>query len=774
MTLLVVLGIVVVITILAALFLSLRSGRSRDGASAPGTASNRQGRGGSRSEKSQSLASRARSMAGRRQDDESPGRRVGGRRRDDFDDAARGPRGAGGGPDRSTLVASGAGRQQGRRRPGDGFDGPGDGFPGRPGRESGGYDDYDTGPTGPLSAEPGTEVFGSGGYATQEPADRSRSRGGRRGAPGGPGGPGGAPAGGPGGQRPSRRDDFGPPEPGFGPGGRDAQPAAAAYGLDPDDSTATASFADPGRDTGRRDGHPDDADAADGDDERGGRRRMSGVTSRIQRPRLRRDKSDFDNDPWPSYDEDDSAVPDEKYWSDIYSDRPLSTTARTAHHASDAEAAWGGPDPEPPGPDAAAQSGRGRRGRRHHEEAPEPGTEPRPVVQPDAGPAAGGGRHGVPRPSRPAEDPLTSESFSRHAREGTDSRSYQGPRAPGGPNRPPSHGRPDQAGADTTQSMRPDPRGYGSDPLTGPNPVSSRPPAGGYPGGPGSSGGPGGPGGPGNGYPGPGGPGGPGGYPAGPGGGYPGGPPANGRPPAGRQDPYAGNGYRSNGSAPDNGYRNGSGGFPDRSAAYPPPGRGGRPPVPPGSSRSGPATGPQPGPGYPPSGPQPRPGYPASGPQPRPGYPASGPQPRPGYPATDPQPGPGYPANGRPPASGGTPGTGPGRRGRPALPAPGQGSGGPGGPAGGDRPSGYGSYGGNSYPGTPSGGPATGPQGAPPPGPGYPAGGYPDDPSRRPPPPGPGGPGEHARGRRGTGRDNGRRRPDDGYDDQYRGDGRGY
>ena len=56
------------------------------------------------------------------------------------------------------------------------------------------------------------------------------------------------------------------------------------------------------------------------------------------------------------------------------------------------------------------------------------------------------GRHGVPRPSRPAEDPLTSESFSRHAREATDSRSYRGSRAAGDPNRPPSRGRPDPVG----------------------------------------------------------------------------------------------------------------------------------------------------------------------------------------------------------------------------------------------------------------------------------------------------------------------------------------
>ncbi|HXP56349.1 MAG TPA: hypothetical protein VN847_15390, partial [Streptosporangiaceae bacterium] len=164
MTLLVVLGIVVVVTILAALFLSLRSGRNRDGAFASGAVGNRQGRGGSRSEKSPSLASRARSVAGRRHDDdESPGRRLAGRRRDDFDEdfggPQRGPRGGGGGPDRSTLVASGAGRTPGRGRPGDGFAGPAGG-------PRGGYGDYDTGPTGPLSAEPGTEVFGSGAYGT--------------------------------------------------------------------------------------------------------------------------------------------------------------------------------------------------------------------------------------------------------------------------------------------------------------------------------------------------------------------------------------------------------------------------------------------------------------------------------------------------------------------------------------------------------------------------------------------------------------------------------
>ena len=54
--------------------------------------------------------------------------------------------------------------------------------------------------------------------------------------------------------------------------------------------------------------------------------------------------------------------------------------------------------------------------------------------------------------------------------------------------------------------------------------------------------------------------------------------------------------------------------------------------------------------------------------------------------------------------------------------------------------------------------------------PGYRGGGYPGTPGS---PNGPAGPGEHARGRRGNGQEDrdgrggSRRRPDDGYDDQY-------
>ncbi len=780
MTLLVVLGIVVVVTILVALFLSLKSGRNRDGASASG---GRQGRGGSRSERSPSLGSRARSLAGRdRGDDEYPGRRVAGRKRDDFDDdfngdfgpPQRGPGGAGDSRDRSSLVTSGAGRRPDRGRPRDQADGTDAGYRGGYGDNTGPAG-YGGSPSGPMSAEPRTEVFGSGEYQTPDPSARPRSRPGRSGAPGG--------------YRESGRDDFGPPEPGFGSADRKARPAPAGHDFEADQTTT--SFSDPGTAPGRGRGQGRDADE---DDQSGGGRRR--VTDRIQRPRLRRDKSEFDNDPWPGYDEDDSAMSDDKYWANIYSDRPLSTTARTAHAASETDQGWAGPDADPASPQAGpptagpeqAPRGRGRRARRHHDDGLDAGTEPRPVVPPGLGagpgqptdPGMGGGRHGVPRPSRPAEeDPLTSESFSRHAREGADTRSYRGPQ-PGSPNRPPSHGRPDSGGPDT-QAMRPDPRGYGADPLTGPSPLS-RPPASGR-------GAP--PSGPGGGYPAGGAPG--GGYPAGPGGGYPnglgagypgpaaapgnrypngpgngysggapaggpGGAPGNGLPPAGRPDPYSGNGYR-NGPAPDNGYRNGAGpgGYPDRTVAYPPPGRGGgRPPLP------GPAGGPPPGPGYP-------------------------------------------PANGRPPAPGGTPSGGAPRRARPALPAPGPGSGsgsngtgapngatgpngsgpngtGPNGP-GGDRRPAYNPYGSN-YPGAPNGSPGYPgtPNGTPGyPGNGYPGPGYQGDPNRPTPPqlpPAPGGPGEagnpngtggHGRGRRGTNRP-----PDEGYDDPYGRDDRRY
>src|ERR1700761_6527525 len=241
MTLLVVLGIVVVVTILVALFLSLKSGRNRDGASVSG---GRQGRGGSRSERSPSLGSRARSLAGRdRGDDDYPGRRVAGRKRDDFDDdfsgdfgpPQRGPHGAGDGRDRSGLVASGAGRRQDRGRPRDQGDGMDPGFRGGYGGDSAGPAGYGGSPSGPMSAEPGTEVFGSGEYQTPDQSPRPRSRPGRDGGPGG--------------YRESGRGDFGPPEPGFGSADRTRRPAAAGHDFEADQTTTR--FSDPGAGPGR-------------------------------------------------------------------------------------------------------------------------------------------------------------------------------------------------------------------------------------------------------------------------------------------------------------------------------------------------------------------------------------------------------------------------------------------------------------------------------------------------------------------------------------------
>ena len=66
----------------------------------------------------------------------------------------------------------------------------------------------------------------------------------------------------------------------------------------------------------------------------GGRRRIT----KVQKPQLRlgRSRQDYDNDPWPSADEVDG-VPDDQYWSDLSSDKPLATTARAAQNAGDDE-----------------------------------------------------------------------------------------------------------------------------------------------------------------------------------------------------------------------------------------------------------------------------------------------------------------------------------------------------------------------------------------------------------------------------------------------------
>ena len=229
----------------------------------------------------------------------------------------------------------------------------------------------------------------------------------------------------------------------------------------------------------RRPGPDQDADEDTG---RGGRRR---VTGRIQRPRLRRDKSDFDNDPWPSYDEDDSAVPDEKYWSDIYSDRPLSTTARPAHAAADADQGWGEPAAEaaPPQADPDAHQGRGRR-RRRQDDALEAGTEPRPAAPPapGPGPSAGGGQArgaaSVAAGRGPADQRILLPA--RAGRPPT-----AGPIGARGPRATRTSRRP--AAGRTRPGPTPSPCGrtrvgYGPDPLSGPSPLS-RPASSQWPGG---------------------------------------------------------------------------------------------------------------------------------------------------------------------------------------------------------------------------------------------------------------------------------------------------
>jgi hypothetical protein len=234
---------------------------------------------------------------------------------------------------------------------------------------------------------------------------------------------------------------------------------------------------------------------AEGDDG-AGRRRIA----KIQRPNLRmsRSRPDYDNDPWPSADEEDG-ISDDQYWSDLSSDKPLATTARAAQDAADTDQsrAPGDGSGEPGFASAPVQAdgrtaGRDRRARRR--EAGDDGPEPRPLSP------AGGGRRRRDEPAQSRrgsdEDPLTSESYSRHARQAGDSRSYQGSREA----HRPSHGRPDAA-TEETQTMRADPRGYGvaaprgargagpggSPSPVGPSPVGPSPVG---PPGPGGAGGP--------------------------------------------------------------------------------------------------------------------------------------------------------------------------------------------------------------------------------------------------------------------------------------------
>ena len=738
MTLLLVLGVVVIATILAALYLSLKSGRGDEPAPSGAGASDRQASGGSRSGRSASLAGRVRSMAGRGKAAESSRRRFGGDDADEYDvpdyvTARRSSRRADG--DRSSLVTAGTGhRADGRTAAG--FDETDPDLHAAYGHGAAGYDGYDAaaGPrvSGPMGTEPGTGPYptgdydagaydaGSGpspGYAGETPGGyRIRDRAGERGRDAGsPRGryPGSGPQGTGGGMYPPP-DPYSPEDPAgsdFGaPGARTprghARPGGRRRASAPDSAPpadyddAPTALTDSPFSSAPGAAFPSDDTGETGDSSPGGRRRIA----KIQKPQLRmgRSRQDYDNDPWPSADEIDG-VSDDQFWSDLSSDKPLATTARAAQAPSDSGQPWApgdgpgrpglsaGPDSadmvSAPVPADAPAMGRGRPARGRAAE-PEDGTEPRPRQQADggaggavgpygpggpggtAGPSASGGsrRRGEPMrsPRGAEEDPLTSTSFSRHAREASDSRSYRGSRQA----HRPSHGRPD-ASADETQTMRPDPRGYGAPGPAGA--LGSGSPRRGAPG--------------------------PGGRPARPN--APTGPNAVGGP-ASPGDPRGDGGYRT-GARP-------SGSYPEGAGGYEPPARKSRHASPPGGGR-----------------------------------PSAG--------------------NGRPPASGGRPPAASGPRPpRPALPGPA--SGGPSYP-----PPGYpdplspGTNGSSAYPGTNGNSPYSGGDG----GSDYPGTNgtspYPGTYGDSSQPGGAGGSGGYPRGRRSSNRDH--RRPDDPYEDPY-------
>ena len=766
MTLLVVLGVVVIATILAALYLSLKSGRGDEPAPSGAGASDRQARGGSRPGRSASLAGRVRSMADRGKAAGSSRRRFGGDDDDEYDVpdyvmARRSSRRAGG--DRSSLVTAGTGhRADGRTAAG--FDETDSALHAAYGQGAAGYDGYDgydaaadTRVSGPMGAEPGTGPYDAGdydtgaydagsgpspGYGGETPGSyRVRDRAGERGrAAGSPRGryPGSAPEGTGDGMYPPP-DPYSPEDPAGSdlgaPGARTphghARPGGRRHAGAPDsvppadyDDAPTALADSPFSSASGAD-FPSDDTGETGDSSPGGRRRIA----KIQKPQLRigRSRQDYDNDPWPSSDEIDG-VSDDQFWSDLSSDKPLATTARAAQAPSDSDQPWApGDGPVRPGRSAGPDStdmvsapvpadapamGRGRPARGRAAE-PEDGTEPRPRQRADggaggavgpqgpggpsgtAGPGASGGsrRRGEPMrsPRGAEEDPLTSASFSRHAREASDSRSYRGSRQP----HLPSHGRPD-ASADETQTMRPDPRGYAA-----PGPAGA----------------------PGSGSPRRGAPG-PGSRPGRPN--APTGPNAVGGP-ATSGNPRGDVGYRT-GARPAGSYPEGTGGYepPARSSRHASPPRGGRPSA--GNGRPPAASGPPPASnGRPPAASGPRPPRPAL-----PG-PASG--------------GPSYAPLGYPdPLS-------PGTSGSPAYPG-----------TNGNSPY-SGSNGGSAYPGGNGNSPYSGTNGTP----AYPGGNgtspYPGTYRDSSQPGGAGGPGGHPRGRRSSNRDH--RHPDDPYEDPY-------
>jgi hypothetical protein len=488
MTLLVVLGFVVIAAILVALYFSLKSARRGDREPVPGrggaSAGGHQARGGSRSGRPPSRAGHSQAAAGSGRAAGKPGRRAADgaddpREAPDYVVARRHAR------DDDTDPAFRAGYSRGAASY-DGYDGAADT------RVPGAVPDADPYGTGPApyrgyaGGASGAGVPGgydgrgrspysgyNAGPAAQRPDPSPRGR-----YPGTPRGrypdaaagdvtvanhaygradPGSAEPGG-----------LGTPEPGFGTGergfsGASAPPgggrrAAGPAGTDGYGDTPSAradGLLSPAPGSRSLPGPAGDGD--DGDDGLSGRRR-AGKPHKPRR-RLARGKPDDDDAPWPSADVD--GVSDEQYWAELSSDKPLATTARTAQSGDDAEQPWypegGAADQGPSGSVPApvpADAPRGRRGRRRGDDGLN-GTEvPQPDQEPGAGSAArlGHRRRGEPvQSSRSAEeDPLTSASFSRHAREASDSRSY---RASRDPQRPSPGGRRESPATDAQALM---------------------------------------------------------------------------------------------------------------------------------------------------------------------------------------------------------------------------------------------------------------------------------------------------------------------------------
>jgi hypothetical protein len=249
----------------------------------------------------------------------------------------------------------------------------------------------------------------------------------------------------------TREPGSGSGEPGFGTGEGEARPVRE--GLETGSPALTDGPFSPAPDS-------DPAPGGSGEESRSGRRRAG----KFQRPHLRmhRGRPDYDDAPWPAADESEG-VSDEDFWADLSLDKPLATTARTAGEPDQSRRPGDPAGQDPSEPVAADSSGpvRGRRGRRREEEQAA-GTEPRPYQQPDTGSGAGLRRRGRGEPTRSErtseEDPLTSASFSRHAREASDSRSYRASRE----SRPPAPQDRRESSMADTQALMPDRQGFNS------------------------------------------------------------------------------------------------------------------------------------------------------------------------------------------------------------------------------------------------------------------------------------------------------------------------